>query len=319
MTCLQLLRRLALLLILAPATCGAWQGGDLTGTWSDDAGGRYRIRQSGNTLVWFDDRGPVVMNVFTGTINGSSIEGQWWDVPGGQLLGSGRIWLSIESSDRIVKTNSSPDYGGTVITRVGGRADAGGPGVCTPVGKWDWVDGAKTVIHADGSVTHTSGYAARWQPLGGSRFLLTWNNGAIDTLTLSADGRAMTGSNNHGRSIRVTCDGPVPTADPANGGACTPVGKWDWVDGARAVIHADGSVTHSSGYAARWQPLGGSRYLLTWNNGAIDTLTLSADGRTMTGATIRAARSNSPVPRARPLAEAPATPPVYAPIRVPRR
>jgi hypothetical protein len=111
------LRWLGLLSVVLPTLCQAWQGPDLTGVWGDDAGGRYRIRQVGNTLVWFDDRSPVAMNVFQGTINGNAVDGYWWDVPGGQLLGAGRLSLRIETGDRIVKTGSSPDYGGTVITR----------------------------------------------------------------------------------------------------------------------------------------------------------------------------------------------------------
>jgi hypothetical protein len=214
-----------LLLNLAPGVCGAQQAYDLTGIWADDVGGHYRIRQAGNTLAWYDDRSPVATNVFTGAINGNTIDGQWWDIPGGQLLGFGRLSLRIDSNDRLVKTGSSPDYGGTVITRVAGGATASGAAACTPAGTWNWVDNATAVINADGTVTHTSGYTARWQRLGGNQYLFTWNNGAIDTLTLSSDGRAMDGTNNYGRAIHVTCaksggGTPASTGGTRAGGIC---------------------------------------------------------------------------------------------------
>ena len=127
MSLCKLFRGLALLLIVTPAVCSTAQAYDLTGTWTDDVGGRYRIRQVGNTIAWYDDRSPVATNVFSGTINGSNINGQWWDVPGGQLMGSGSLWLRIDSNDRLVKTGSNPDYGGTVITRAGTGSTAQEP------------------------------------------------------------------------------------------------------------------------------------------------------------------------------------------------
>jgi len=110
---------LALLLVLLPVRGQCAQGADLTGMWQDDVGGRYRIRQAGATVVWFDDRSPTVLNVFVGTIQGDVINGQWWDLPGGQALSSGNLSLRIDSLDRLVKTGSSITYGGSVITRVG--------------------------------------------------------------------------------------------------------------------------------------------------------------------------------------------------------
>lgn len=127
---------LALLLNLAVAVCSAQQVYDLTGTWADDVGGHYRIRQAGNTVAWYDDRSPIVTNVFSGTVTvtGNTLDGHWWDIPGGQLMGSGRLLLRIESNDRLVKTGSHPDYGDTVITRIGGATPGMGsrPGSTAP-------------------------------------------------------------------------------------------------------------------------------------------------------------------------------------------
>ena len=207
---------------------------------------------------------------------------------------AGRTWVNI-----VVVSCGASDGGipGTERVRLqqrmenaapGGGASASGAAACTPAGIWNWVDNATTVINADGTVTHTAGYTARWQSSGQNRYLFTWNNGAIDTLTLSSDGRAMDGTNNFGQAIHVTCaksggGTPASTGMTLAGGVCTPAGIWNWVDNATAVINADGTVTHTAGYTARWQSLGQNRYLFTWNNGAIDTLTLSSDGRAMDG------------------------------------
>ncbi len=107
---------------------------DLTGLWQDDVGGRYRIRQMGDTVAWFDDRSPAVMNVLMGTIIENTINGRWVDVPGGQMLGTGFLSLRIDSNDKLVKTGSSVDYGGTVITRVGGYPSGSGAGSTDPPG-----------------------------------------------------------------------------------------------------------------------------------------------------------------------------------------
>ena len=75
----------------------------------------------------------------------------------------------------------------------------------------------------------------------------------------------------------------------SGGGVCTPVGTWDWVDNATVVIRADGTAAGgprdgSLSSNGRWEGLGGNRYRLTWPlDGLVDTLTLSADGRSWDG------------------------------------
>lgn len=286
MTGRKLSRVSTLLLSLGAAVASAQPSWDLTGTWTDDVGGRYRIRQVGDVAAWYDDRSPVVTNVFSGTISGNTIDGRWWDLPGGQLMGSGRLLLRIESNDLIVKTGSSPDYGGTVLRRVGTSAPAPGGATCTPAGTWKWVDGAFTTLHPDGTVTSTTGSTARWENAGRDRIRLTWSNGSVDILTIGAGGQSMYGSNSAGRSIEVRCKDSVaglPTPATPALRACTPVGTWKWVDDASTTLHSDGSVTSSTGSSARWENVGGNRIRLTWNNGSVDTLTLAPDGRFMSG------------------------------------
>jgi len=90
----------------------------LTGFWQDNSGGHYLIRQVGNRIYWVDDGRPKYLNVFVGTARGRIIDGEWADLPGGQLDHSGTLQLRIESNDRLVKVNSGGvPFGGSVFTR----------------------------------------------------------------------------------------------------------------------------------------------------------------------------------------------------------
>ena len=90
----------------------------LTGFWQDNSGGHYLIRQVGNRIYWVDDGRPKYLNVFVGTARGRVIDGEWADLPGGQLDHSGTLQLRIESNDRLVKVNSGGvPFGGSVFTR----------------------------------------------------------------------------------------------------------------------------------------------------------------------------------------------------------
>jgi hypothetical protein len=82
--------------------------------------------------------------------------------------------------------------------------------VCTPVVAWTWVNGHTVVIDDNGSVAEINGEgnrsnSAQWVMLGGNRIRIAWNNGYVDTLTLSADGSSMDGTNNEGSSLHVSC------------------------------------------------------------------------------------------------------------------
>jgi hypothetical protein len=92
---------------------------DLTGMWKDDNGTTYFLRQFGNRLFWSMDSRPKVHNVFCGTIDRNSIQGQWADLPGGQMMGNGSLNLRIKSNDMIVKVNQSGNYGASVLRRIG--------------------------------------------------------------------------------------------------------------------------------------------------------------------------------------------------------
>ena len=89
----------------------------LTGEWTDDNGGCYRIRQIHNNIFWNMDARPRVVNVFTGYLAGNIITGTLVDVPGGDLMGNGTLSLKVESNDLMVKIDQSGDYGGNIWYR----------------------------------------------------------------------------------------------------------------------------------------------------------------------------------------------------------
>jgi hypothetical protein len=71
------------------------------------------------------------------------------------------------------------------------------------------VGGATVVIHPDGSqeafVGGKRAFTGRWVATGGNGYRLTWvENGSVDTLRLSADGKTMDGSNAAGTAVHVT-------------------------------------------------------------------------------------------------------------------
>ena len=93
---------------------------DLTGFWVDDLGAPYTIRQIELMVYWSSDARPRRINVFDGALEGALLRGQWVDLPGGaQDDGIGTLTLRVESNDRMVRTDASIPYAGTVWTRVG--------------------------------------------------------------------------------------------------------------------------------------------------------------------------------------------------------
>jgi hypothetical protein len=75
---------------------------------------------------------------------------------------------------------------------------------------------------------------------------------------------------------------PAGSSNPAEG-------AWNWPNGGVVHIAADFTMTHVDGLdildAGTWEafPGPGTRVRLTWSSGWIDTLTLSADGKTLEG------------------------------------
>ena len=94
---------------------------DLTGVWQADDVGTYYLHQVGQDKLWWlglsHDQGRTFANVFRGTIDRDTIQGDWTDVPIGVegAHSSGRLSLHADEFDQSPTTL-------TAVTRTGGFA-----------------------------------------------------------------------------------------------------------------------------------------------------------------------------------------------------
>ncbi len=96
------------------------------------------------------------------------------------------------------------------------------------------------------------------------------------------------GVNNHGNSLRGTRQGARVTNPTLPGASADLPGRWDWVAGQTLVISANGTFEVFQGLTknneGKWVSLGGAQFRLTHRNGGwVDTITLSSDGRVISG------------------------------------
>jgi hypothetical protein len=138
------------------------------------------------------------------------------------------------------------------------------------VGCWHWFNNAPVAINSNGLATAGT-FTAQWRLTDPVRrsYALTWPE-AVDSVTLSPDGRTLTGGNQYGYQM---------TATRLIGGPGLP-GTWRWYNAAVVVIQPGGSffVANISGH---WSGSGLS-YSLTWPK-PVDTLTLSGDHKRLDG------------------------------------
>lgn len=90
---------------------------DLTGTWMGNDGGTYYVRQMGSVIAWFGER-KTFSNVFVGTRSGSTITGEWADVPKGSILGGGTLTLNLANGFTLDRTGATGGFGGSQWQRV---------------------------------------------------------------------------------------------------------------------------------------------------------------------------------------------------------
>ncbi len=100
---------------------------DLTGIWTETGGGthdlgHYYLRQVGQKFFGTGEpvTGTPFKNVFSGTINGTTIETRWADLAGGDNRGSGVITLTIKDEGdtlEYVSQKSGSGFGGRLWKR----------------------------------------------------------------------------------------------------------------------------------------------------------------------------------------------------------
>lgn len=93
------------------------------------------------------------------------------------------------------------------------------------IGQWNWFIGGKVALAENGDARWTPAVASmvpasgtwRCDPQAGA-YIVTWQNGFIDTLTLSADGSKLNGTSSTGAAVsgwRGVAPAAAPAATPA--------------------------------------------------------------------------------------------------------
>ena len=91
---------------------------NLSGTWSGNDGATYVIQQKGRRISWTGGNPPQFENLFDGQITDQGyIEGDWHDLPGYGVYGSGKLTLKIDSPVRLVAVSQTGNFGGTIWTK----------------------------------------------------------------------------------------------------------------------------------------------------------------------------------------------------------
>lgn len=189
------------------------EGQSLTGTWKDDNGVIYQIRQIGDDIYWAMENLPRVRNIFVGVLSGKYFTGKWIDLPGGNIVGSGTLSLQLTGPDRFIKIDQPAGdraYGGSVWTRITNKGpDRFDPGVI--VGKWYWQNSAVLELFPDGTfkawVDGTQTNSGTWVCTDTNTRSYTLRHqvgGWIDSMVLQEDFNTMNGKNQNGSPVTGT-------------------------------------------------------------------------------------------------------------------
>ena len=184
-------------------------------------------------------------------------------------VGGWYFWAKPPDSDR-----SGPV---TLPTQPRTQPPASSPGYSSysspdPIlGCWHWFNNVQVAINSDGSMI-AGPFTAHWQLADAGRrvYHFTWPP-AVDTVTLSGDGRTLSGGNQYGV--------PMTAARLSFGPEIA--GSWRWYNGVMVSIRPDGTFTAAT-ISGRWQMTTPGAYALTWPN-PVDTVTMSADHRRVSG------------------------------------
>ncbi|MEB3343971.1 hypothetical protein U6A24_00785 [Aquimarina gracilis] len=91
---------------------------NLSGYYYANDGGHYYVRHINNKIYWFGEHpSGIWANVFTGTISGKTITGDFYDVPKGRIAGSGSLTLRVGCFGSGFTKVSGNNFGGSVWTK----------------------------------------------------------------------------------------------------------------------------------------------------------------------------------------------------------
>ena len=109
--------------VVPPGPAAAPDGSSLTGTWMANDGGMYFLRQIGDALWWLGLSGGVLhpglqfCNVFDALVTGSTVSGEWSDVPRGATAGRGTLTLRPAGDDQLLRVAESGGFGASIWRR----------------------------------------------------------------------------------------------------------------------------------------------------------------------------------------------------------
>jgi len=200
---------------------------------------------------------------------------------------------SKPGGDTPAVTNPAGDGSAASDPNVGGAGGGGGKSVTPPaakstpptraagenanvdpiVGCYQWFNNTPVVVHADGTVTGGP-FTARWRLVDAQRraYTFTWPV-MVETLTVSADQRTMSGGNQYGY--------------PISGGRVTGnvglVGTWHWANGWSVDVEPNGTFT-SGTFRGTWRAVDASRglYEMNWPS-PMDSVVLLGGGTRIQG------------------------------------
>jgi hypothetical protein len=171
--------------------------------------------------------------------------------------------------------NPLPNPIGVTPTPGPNPGPAPGPTAADPiVGCYHWFNNGSVFIHSNGVILGGP-FTGHWRLVSAAqrKYTFTWPE-AIDTITIKADQRSLSGSNQYGYPIAAT---------RATGGFGV-IGTWMLSNNVPMVVLANGTFSAGT-FSGTWQTVDASRgmYTLTWPD-PVDSVTLSADDQTISGA-----------------------------------
>ena len=141
------------------------------------------------------------------------------------------------------------------------------------VGCYHWFNNGSVFIHSNGIILGGP-FTGHWRLVSAARraYTFTWP-AAIDTITITADQRSLSGSNQYAYPIAAT----------RIAGTVGLVGTWNMSNNVPLLVYANGSFSAAT-FSGTWQTVDASRgiYTLTWPD-PVDSVTLSADDQTISG------------------------------------
>jgi hypothetical protein len=147
---------------------------------------------------WFNNA-PVVIRT-DGTMLGGPFTGRWRLVSAAQHAYT-FTWPEATDTVTISSDQRSLSGGNQYGYPVSGTRNSGSSGL---VGTWRWPNGVPVIVYPDGKFSAAT-FRGTWQAIDASRgiYALRWPN-PVDSVTLSADGSHVSGTNQYGVAISGT-------------------------------------------------------------------------------------------------------------------